>query len=278
MDSKGVREVLETFYDTYGWKVDPSTGQYLGQVLHEDLDPLAQRYMDKNELRYARYFWEGGRYFLDAGCGAEPRRALSRGFRRHVCADISMAGLTEARKEIGEAGYYIQADLIALPFAQGAFDGTLASHCLYHIDKDFQIGALEQLYRVTKPGKSVVVFYNSNYNLISVLDKVVKEIGKIGRRLVKLAGASEQKDHRETSPTAPPPLYFHGHNPYWLTRDFSKADVTCLRILTRLDTRLLRKLHLSKVILPLAEALEKAFPRALVLVGKYTAIGITVEA
>ena len=275
MGSKGIREVLETFYDSYGWKVDPNTGQYLGQVLHEDLDPVVQKYMDKNELRYARYFREGGRYFLDAGCGAEPRRALSRGFRRHVCADISMVGLTETRKEIGEAGCYVQADLIALPFAQGAFDGTLASHCLYHIDKDLQIGALKQLYRVTSPDKSVVVFYNSNYNLISVLHKVAKEIGKISRRLVKVAGASEQKDHSEASP---PALYFHGHNPYWLTRDFSKADVTCLRILTRLDTRLLRKLHLSKVILPLAAALEKAIPRALVLVGKYTAIGITVEA
>ena len=61
---------------------------------------MVQKYMDQNEMRHLKYFLKGGDYFLDAGCGAMPRIDFSKNYRKHVCVDISMTGLMEAKNLI----------------------------------------------------------------------------------------------------------------------------------------------------------------------------------
>lgn len=264
-------EVVRAFYDDFGWKKDEGGNHYLGEILHEDLEATSQSYMDRNEMRYQKAFENGGNLFLDAGCGAEPRLKLSTNFREHVCVDISVVGLKEARRQLGDRGSYVVADLAALPFKEKSFDGVLASHCLYHIDKDIQPTVLEELYRVSNTNKHILVFYVSNFNLISlfhnagkVMIKLVRSINKTLRR-----GRTVANPARQT-----PPLYSYTHNPLWLAKQFPSADVTCLRTLTKSDLQALRKLHLLAPAVYIMSFLEKTFPHLMRYFGKYAAIQI----
>jgi len=130
--------ILKNFYDSYGWQVDETTGLLKGLTYFQAMDPVATKYRYDHELRYKPVYGEGGKYFLDAGCGGEPRPALSENFDVHLCLDISVVGLRAAKDQLGESGAYILADLSRLPFKDCAFDGVLASHCLYHVAKDQQ--------------------------------------------------------------------------------------------------------------------------------------------
>lgn len=272
MKTNRVQAILKTFYDTYGWKRDEASGRYLGEILHEDLDETTQRYMDSNEMRYQKYFGDGGRFFLDAGCGAEPRQKMSRNFEKHVCVDISLVGLKEARKQLGNSGLYVVADLAALPFKEKSFDGVLASHCLYHIDKGIQSTVLRELYRATKANKNILIFYSSNYNLVSVVQRVTEVVIKLASPIFKLL-TRDRKGHGP-SIKMPPPLYFYTHNPMRLTKEFNSVDVTCLRTLTKYETKVLGKLHLLKLVVPKLSFVERKFPHALLYIGKYVTIRI----
>ena len=91
---------MRNFYDTFGWQKDEATGQHLAELLLEDQGDAAQRYRFGHELRYRKYFHPGGNLFLDAGCGGEPRKELSRDFQSHICVDISVVGLKSARERL----------------------------------------------------------------------------------------------------------------------------------------------------------------------------------
>ncbi len=270
MPTNRTRKEIRDYYDDVGWKKDQATGRYVGEVAHEDLDETAQRYMQSNEMRYEIHFRKGGHFFLDAGCGAEPRRKMSENFHKHVCADISILALKEARKQIGNCGLFVVADVASLPFKDGVFDGVLASHCLYHVEKELQPKVLGELYRVTRPNKNILVFYASHYNLISLVHRAARAMMKLACLLPKVS--TERNSH--TPKRNIPRIYYYTHNPVQLCKDFSSVDVTCLRTLTLWETKGFRKLGLLKPVVALLSILEKNFGHAMLHVGKYVAIRI----
>ena len=272
MDTNKVGQTLRAFYDTYGWKRDEATGYLKGELLHEDLDERTQRYWDNNEMRYQRYFSDGGRFFLDAGCGAKPRKCLAEGFQMHVCVDISILGLKEAREKIGDSGAYVLADLASLPFKEGSFDAALVCHCLYHVEKDLQFVVLDEMYRSIKTGKNILVFYSSRYNLISVAHMVPKLLLASGNLL---RNSFRRLRRREASASdSMPPLYSYPHNPRRLARAFKNSEVSCLTTLSGYDTALLRRLGLFNLLVPVFTFLERRFPHAMVYIGKFACIRI----
>ena len=264
-------EIVRDFYDSYGWKKKAGQDRYLGEILHEDLDETSQLYMDSNELRFHDTFESGGKIFLDAGSGAEPRTSMSQNFREHICVDVSAVGLMGAKEALGTRALYVVADLSALPFKDGSFDGVLASHCLYHIHKDLQPKVLRELYRVCYPGKNILVFYVSNHNLLSLAHNT----GKAGIQMISFFIDRLRRILKRARPAPEtPPLYSYTYNPHRLAREFKKVDVRCLRTLTKFDMQLLRKLHLLKPAVAVLSYLERAFPHSMVYFGKYSAITI----
>jgi len=272
MRTNEVGQSVGNFYDEFGWKRDEATGHLNGSLLHEDLDERTQSYWDNNEMRYRPYIGAGGRFFLDAGCGAKPRSNLAQDIQWHVCVDISILGLREAREQIGDSGIYVLADLASLPFKEDSFDGALLCHCLYHVEKELQFVVLEETYRATKRQKNILVFYSSRYNLISFFHRAPKLLlglanlmrgfpGRFGKGKARLADAM-------------PPLYSYPHNPFRLARAFNKYDVSCLSSLSNYDTALLRRLHLFNIVVPVVIFLERRFPHFMAYIGKYTCIRI----
>lgn len=257
------RDIIRHFYDNFGWKKDTQSGRSLGELAHEDLDPRTQAYMDSNEERYNSLFQQGGRYFLDAASGGEPRIRFSSTFQFHVCADISILGLSEARSVLGQRGLYVIADLAALPFRQGAFDGAIASHCLYHVDKAQQPTVVREMIRTTRPGKNILIFYSHKRNLMTLIEKACVEMGKLFRRGTPASSANE-----------PPPIYFERVPIQSLFSEKDDVEVTSLRILSMPETRFLGKIHLLGLFIPIARWLEKTFPFFSVHLGPYVAIRI----
>ena len=270
-ESPKAAEIVRDFYDNFGWKKDGSSGWHLGEILDEDLNETAQWYGERSELRYKQYV-EDGRFFLDAGCGGEPRNKLSQNFDNHVCVDISLTGLRSAREQLGTFGSYVKADLAALPFKDASFDGTLASHCLYHVDRDLQREVLRELFRVTRTDKNILVFYSSRYNLISVLHRIPKAALALVNPVLALLSRMKQRNGPHGSPI--PPLYAYAYNPLRLADMFKEVDVTCLSSLTKYDTKVLGKLRLLAPTLRLLDFLERTCPNAMVFFGKYACIRI----
>ena len=278
-------KILKNFHDGFGWQIDPATGMHHHHTYFQDMDEVAVKYRYTHELRFKPSYSGGGHYFLDAGCGGEPRSNLSEGFDVHLCLDLSIEGLKAARDQLGGSGEYVVADLSYLPLKSGSFDGVLASHCLYHVDKKKQKGAIEELYRVTKNTKFILVLYSSRYNLISMFHKIAAVGCKWWNVILHLVGlhvyplppylvTRRQKTVDSTVEKTLPILYSFAHNPTNLSREYPVADVSCLMSFSIYDTKLLEKLGLLGIGIRLFDFLENRFPHAMRHVGKFTCIRI----
>ena len=283
--SDDVSRIVRTFYETYGWTIDEANGLLYHHTYFQDMDERAIRYRYSHEMRYQKYFRDGGRFFLDAGCGGEPRPKMSENFQMHICVDISLKGLEEARRVLGDSAAYVLADLTALPFKNESLDSVLASYCLYHIEKDSQAAVLSDLYRSTKANRNILVFYSSRHNLISLIHKIPRLVLPSINRFFHRAGLHLttvspyiRRTRRETRVVGDvvqvPELYAYAHNPMKLARGFNSVDVTCLMSSTNYDTQLLRRLRLLGVVSPLLDFLERAFPHAMRYVGKFVCVRI----
>jgi SAM-dependent methyltransferase len=71
--------------------------------------------------------------------------------------DISIVALQEARKRLGDKGFYVVADIAHLPFKPEVFDGIVSLHTIHHVPLEDKIPAYDELYRTLKPGRSMVV-------------------------------------------------------------------------------------------------------------------------
>lgn len=92
-----MKKTVQEYYENYGWQKD-KTGEYGDSVSFVDNRKHVQIYLNKAVLRVAEHFKHQGTYFLDAASGAYPMQACSASYRHHVCLDISLKGLNEAKK------------------------------------------------------------------------------------------------------------------------------------------------------------------------------------
>ena len=160
---------------------------------------------------------------LDVGSGPiglPEYMALSDGYNYRICLDFSINALIQAKENIekaGQKGIYICGDATNMPIKDNAVDTVLSQHTLYHIHKDDQKTAVNEMYRVAKPKSKIVIVYNWFYhswfmnlslNVIQVYRILRHFAGKFYFRFVK----------------ARPGLYFYTHSPEWFKKSFEFSD------------------------------------------------------
>jgi SAM-dependent methyltransferase len=134
----------------------------------------------------SRVDWPEGALVLDLGCGPGLHSARLRQLRpdlRLVGADLSEGMLAAARAADGETRPVL-ADAARLPFDDGAFDGVMANHMLYHVaDQD---AAVAEVRRVLA-GDGTFVAVTNAIDHMAELDELIVEA--IGRRRARVSEA-----------------------------------------------------------------------------------------
>jgi arsenite methyltransferase len=153
----GQRQTSETFAFKWG-REDTYSSAAVEQATR---NWLIERYGDLSRAEAWCRFGEAP-LMLDAGCGAGLTAGLLIGDMlhrlRYVGADISEAVDVAARRfaRAGLPGFFLQADLCALPLPQAAFDFILSEGVLHHTPSTR--GALLALAKHLKPG-GAIAFY-----------------------------------------------------------------------------------------------------------------------
>jgi SAM-dependent methyltransferase len=170
--SDSVSKEIAAFYEE-NWKEGKA------KKLHEDVSDLGQRYIQDNEKRAVEV--REGTYFLDVGCGAQPRVEFGAKHQFHICMDMTLAGIVEARKRLGDRGIYVVGSILNSPIRQGVIDNALAAHCIYHIQAERQNEAVRNIVDTLKPGGKLTVLYSNPNSLEKKLVGVIphKKKGEI---------------------------------------------------------------------------------------------------
>src|SRR5215510_7105244 len=158
--AKKEKEGVKIFYESFGWQKTPA-GHYRNTNAFIDTRQVMQNYYMRGHKREIRVFANGGKYFLDAGCGANPYIHYSTAFDFHVCVDFTRTALLEARQQLGDRGLFVMADICSLPFKDRVFDGIVCPHVLYHMAEKEQLKALKDLYRILSTNSSCLIFYSN---------------------------------------------------------------------------------------------------------------------
>lgn len=297
------KEAVRTFYDTFGWRrTDADVFKDSEQFV--DSRPVLDDYKRRTGRRVVRSLGSRGTYFLDAGSGALPQTALSSGFERHVCVDLSLTGLREARARVGDRGLFVVGDLVSLPFRDNAFDAILCAHVLYHVPADEQEAAIRELYRtLSGNGRCVIIYQHPR----SVLERVARRrhvpdvpaiAGGLWSRVLRRGSGNDPapdarehperrgtperqrtSEHQGTSerPTRPF-LYVHAHDPDWFRRILPaswRVDVRCFRAMGQgFTTRFVRENAMGRILTRAMAGLEEACPRFMLRVGTYLLVVI----
>ncbi len=133
------------------------------------------------ERHFAISHW---RRVADVGCGASERNPFFT--RRYwgldaVAVDLSFRSLERARERI--AVPYVHANVLALPFRDGAFDFVISTGVIHHTPVPRQ--ALRELARVTRAGGGMFV---SIYNRNSIYRPLYQVLGAAFRALNRRRG------------------------------------------------------------------------------------------
>jgi uncharacterized protein YbaR (Trm112 family)/ubiquinone/menaquinone biosynthesis C-methylase UbiE len=243
---------IRQFYEN-AWKRDEQH-ELRARVLHNDLSDLGERYAAVNEQAFERHFDGGGRYFLDAACGALPRVSFGKRFAHHVCLDFSLDGLIECRRTLGERAITVCGSVLKMPLKTAVFDGVLAAHCIYHIEKERQRQAVAEMSRVLAAGRVLIFYANPD---------------AIERRLIRGLKRLLGRDGSHDAPQITDNFYYYAH-PIdrilgFLRDEFpdSSVNVLPLRLVsTTVSVRAFRVKVLGHAFFHTLRAIEKLAPRS----------------
>lgn len=265
-----IKQQVREFYDQIGWQM-ASEGFYQN-ARYEDLRPVARAYIHRCHLRVARHLKPQGEYLLDAGSGPiqyPEYLEYSRGYRRRVCADISLVALQEARARIGDHGLFVVADVAHLPFKGEAFDGVVSLHTIHHLPQDEHLRAYEELYRVLKPASSAVVVNGwADSTFKRGIKRAIYWTSRLGAAIKRLRRQAPEPDREsQPPPTVPQPprgTFVDKVDANWLKSQVGARVQLEVRVWRSVNVRFLRHFihpHLGgRGILRLLFWLEEQFP------------------
>jgi ubiquinone/menaquinone biosynthesis C-methylase UbiE len=199
------------YYDRFGWQQDEH-GEFCESKTMLDTRELSIAYTRKCIARLGKYFEQGGKYLLDAGCGPLPHEELleyGERYDKRICVDLSFQALKIAKAKLGEKGIYLQADVSNLPIKSDSIDAVTCNHVIYQVPSHLQAAALSELWRVLKPGGVCVAIYLwPNPQLPRYLRRLSRLLG-IRVDAQETGGSTASSTLPETSHNNPyPPAWF----------------------------------------------------------------------
>jgi SAM-dependent methyltransferase len=216
-----VEEKVRAFYDTYGW-VKNDNGQ-VGEHQFRQFSRAYSPYHEAVERRLLACFsGRTGKLLIGGGGDLPPTHtAIASQFPDVTCLDISQRALEIAKAKLTKGTEYILGSLLDIPKPADYFDAGFCAHVIYHIDRDLQERAVDELIRVTKPGGRIVIIYS---NPASLIDRVIAKKHKVPLlwRVRRPAASSEQVVSSEKAP----PFYSAAHSLPWWKRFETKCRVT----------------------------------------------------
>jgi len=194
-----------------------------------DFRLVSDEYIRNSFTKAKKYLNSNGKYLLDIASGPIGLKEyidLSENFEFRICVDISVNALIQAKHNYShKKGIYICADICNIPLNDNVCDSVLCQHTLYHIPKNEQKTAVNEMYRVVKPDCKIVIvyslFYHSWFMNISLLPVQLYRVFRhfAGKVYVKLFKSK-------------PRLYFYPHSIGWFKRNFTfnnKMEFYCWR-------------------------------------------------
>ena len=196
----------------------------------------------------------------------------SKNYRRRICMDISIQGLREARRKVGENGVYILGDITSLPLRTDSMDAVVSLHTIYHVPQDEQANAFEELYRVLKPQRGGVIVYTFNDPMLMWLGmlpfrwfnkarhsgpaRFVKRL--LGRHPAPVAQNTSKEGKAATR------FYFHAHPLKWFTSktwSFPLEIVVWRSVNVRFLRTYVHPKRFGRFLLAMVYRFEEFFPR-----------------
>lgn len=170
---------------------------------------------------------------LDVACGAVPFDSLA---KKQICIDFSIMAIREAKKNKPD-GFFVLGDITSLPLKNNSVDDSLSLHTIYHVHKDKQHFAIEELKRVTRNKCYIVYNAGKHATLVNVLTLPLQLWNWFEKRI---------------NPNSKRNVYFYAHSYKWLER-FGKIET--FRLLNE------NGIKLYSGLLWFVEKIEKYFPK-----------------
>jgi ubiquinone/menaquinone biosynthesis C-methylase UbiE len=148
----------------------------------------------------------------------ETHTAIAGQFSSVTCLDISQRALEIARTKLADTAEYVLGSLLDIPKPAHYFDAAYCAHVIYHVDGDLQERAIDELIRVIRPWRRVVIIY-ANPN--SFLYRRHRQEKTQATHVVEAAALGHTAEHAST-----PPFYFAAHPLAWWKQFESRCRVT----------------------------------------------------
>jgi ubiquinone/menaquinone biosynthesis C-methylase UbiE len=268
------KRAVQQFYDDIGWSAAEGSEDFVDADNWEDLRPVSREYIRRCHLRVKDHLRPSGQFLLDVASGPvqyDEYLTYSQGYAARICVDISCSALRQAQQRLGSRGIYILGDITNLPLADGAVDGAVSLHTIYHTPADEQASAFREIYRVLAPGASAAIVYCWRSLLIKLAmlpAKLVQKPVKLLRKLTTRKAASPDAANRTR-------LYYHAHPHGWFARELGDLPHE-IRVWRSIDVPMMRAYcHrglLGTALLKLVYQAEEWLPRLLGRYGAYPLI------
>ena len=236
-----VKRSVKDWYDRFGWR-NNERGMYLDSALFSQNRPVGHGLYEMTSHLSIMDRLAGGDFVLDAASGAiaHPEYlAYSWFFRSRVCVDMSTTALMEADAKLRPSDFCCLADITQLPFRDESFDGAVSGYTIQHIPDSQQGRAVEELYRVIRPGAHLCILtdvpYTRGHRLLVLALRAMRKLSRVLRMASPRPDPSASpRGSREEAPHA---LYSHVRGRAWwkgVARELThRCRIESLRLLNK---------------------------------------------
>jgi SAM-dependent methyltransferase len=190
---------------------------------------------------------------------------MSDGYDYRICIDVSFEALREAKKQMGDRGIYLMADITNMPLQDQSVDDVISLHTLYHVPADKQIAALKEIHRILKPGSTGVVIYSWGKQ------SLLMQVALMPIRVLKWMRLLPERNNGLLNMNEPQ-LYFHTHNSRFLndrTVDFAIDVLVWSSISSGFTKTYIPDGRSGRLLLQIIAKLEDYFPHTSGRFGQY---------